>query len=450
MLSSLFATIDALVAYSYRHRETRSPSAQIFHTNRYESVKLRTAKATPAGNILYSVRESLIAADNLWGLYAVVATSAAVGLKLEKTRIGRSLSGPVCAMLITATLTNVGVMPVEGSLYLSVLQSFVVKLATPLLLLSADLSKILEETGVLLKAFLVGALGTMLGSGLGYFLFANSMSTVGLQGDSWKVASALTAKNIGGGLNFMAVADIFNISPVGITTGLAVDNILGLLYFPTLSWLGNTEYCQQEATKGLERQQNEKKKAENEIGDNKDGEELENYLTVLALGLTVAALAELLQQSTNFPAIAASTFMAVLIASSAPKKLASITKPGELIGKLFLLLFFGSIGNSSGSIFSTLQSSGALSFFGFGTILYTVHMIVLFVVGSKILKIPMPDLLVASNANIGNAATASAFTTAMGWKSRLEPAILVGNLGNFLGTFLGVWIGKNIFSKYLF
>ena len=39
------------------------------------------------------------------------------------------------------------------------LQSFVVKLATPLLLLGANLFKILKETKGLLKSFLLGTLG---------------------------------------------------------------------------------------------------------------------------------------------------------------------------------------------------------------------------------------------------------------------------------------------------
>ena len=137
--------------------------------------------------------------DNQWGLYAVIASSAAAALKLERnTAVGRSLSGPVTAMLISAILTNIGVLPPAGSVHLTNLQFFVLKLATPLLLFRADLRKIFRETGVMLQAFLLGTLGTLLGSFLAMFLLSGPLNTIGLPGDSWKIASALTAKNIGG------------------------------------------------------------------------------------------------------------------------------------------------------------------------------------------------------------------------------------------------------------
>ena len=137
--------------------------------------------------------------DNQWALYAVIATSAAAALKLEKnTKIGKSLSGPVTAMLISAILTNIGILPSEGSIHLINLQMFVLKLATPLLLFGADLKKIFRETGIMLKAFLLGTFGTLLGSFLGMLFLSGPLNNIGISGDGWKIASALTAKNIGG------------------------------------------------------------------------------------------------------------------------------------------------------------------------------------------------------------------------------------------------------------
>jgi uncharacterized membrane protein len=141
-------------------------------------------------------------------------------------------------MLISAIATNIGILPTAGSIYITQLQSFVVKLATPLLLLGADLKAIFRETKGLLKAFFVGTAGTLLGSILAYNLFASRLQEIGLPGDGWKIAAALTAKNIGGGLNFMAVVEILKPSPAAVSSGLTVDNLLGLLYFPLISTLG--------------------------------------------------------------------------------------------------------------------------------------------------------------------------------------------------------------------
>lgn len=136
---------------------------------------------------------------NQWGLYAIIASSAAAALRLErKTAFGKNLSGPVTAMLISAILTNIGILPASGSTHLVSLQIFVLKLATPLLLFGADLKKIFLETGIMLKAFLLGTVGTLLGSLTGMLLLSGPLNSIGVPGDSWKLASALTAKNIGG------------------------------------------------------------------------------------------------------------------------------------------------------------------------------------------------------------------------------------------------------------
>jgi Protein of unknown function (DUF819) len=140
--------------------------------------------------------------SNQWGLYAVIASSAAAALRLErKTSFGKNLSGPVTAMLISAILTNIGILPASGSIHLVSLQVFVLKLATPLLLFDADLKKIFLETGIMLKAFLLGTLGTLLGSLIGMLHLSAPLNSIGLPGDSWKLAGALTAKNIGGRLS---------------------------------------------------------------------------------------------------------------------------------------------------------------------------------------------------------------------------------------------------------
>lgn len=149
-----------------------------------------------ASNRLYSI----INGGDQWSVYASLAVVAAAGLKSEKTVVGRSLSGPVTAMLFASILTNVGILPHEGSIFVGQLQQFVVKLATPLLLLGADLREIFRETGILLRAFLLGSVGTLLGSTVAFTLFGRYLDDEG-----WKIVSALTAKNIGGGLNFMVL-----------------------------------------------------------------------------------------------------------------------------------------------------------------------------------------------------------------------------------------------------
>lgn len=385
--------------------------------------------------ILHSdVISSLISSDDKWALWSIASTAAALGLKLEKTAIGKSLSGPVCAMLITAILTNIGVLPSTGSIHLTNLQSFVVKLATPLLLLGADLKKIFNETGSLMKAFLLGTIGTLLGSSLGFIIFAPSLSSLGEVGDSWKIAASLTAKNIGGGLNFMSVVDALKPSSLSVGTGLAVDNLLGLFYFPLISWIGGDT---KDEVKIIDESNNTSNQNENEI---------ENMTNSLAIGMTIAAIAEFISKVTNLPSVPISTFIAVIVATMFPSQLKSIIPSGEVLGRLLLMLFFGSIGNSSGTIVSTFTSTGAAALCGFGLVLYAVHLTVILGFG-KLFKLDLPEILIASNANIGNSATAAALASSKGWKSKLLPAFLVGTFGNAIGTFCGLLLGQTFLKK---
>lgn len=380
---------------------------------------------------------SLIGTDDRWALWAIASSAAALGLKLERTAIGKSLSGPVCSMLITAILTNVGVLP-SGSIHMTNLQSFVVKLATPLLLLGADLNKIFRDTGSLMKAFLLGTIGTLLGSSLGFLLFGPNLSTLGELGDNWKIAACLTAKNIGGGLNFMSVADALKPSPLSIGTGLAVDNLLGLLYFPLISWIGGDS---KDSTSTIVES--------NQIRDEKSSSsenEIENLTTALAIGMAIAATAEFIATRTSLPPVPISTFIAVILATSIPSRLKEVIPSGDNLGRLLLMLFFGSIGTSSGTIATTFTSSGAVGLCGFGLVLYAVHLAVILGFG-KLLKFPLSEILIASNANIGNAATAAALASAKGWKSKLLPAFLVGTFGNAIGTFCGLILGQTFLRK---
>jgi len=369
-------------------------------------------------------------------------------------------------MLLTTILTMVGVLPIGGSVHITSLQGFVVKLATPLLLLGADLGEIFRETGSLLRAFLVGTCGTLLGSMLGYSLFASQLQSIGASGDGWKIAGCITAKNIGGGLNFMAVADILKVTPSTISTGLAVDNVVGLVYFPLVSWLGNKYNSNSNNSAidiGVKEEDSLVLSPDNSVDDeyglqassadsNRASKSCSlsddmRFMSALAIAFVLTALAETVSRMTAVPAIALSSIMTVLVASLLPTQLKPYVSPGELMGKLLLLLFCSSIGSSSGAIFQSMgnSSSGAVALFGYGVTLYVVHFVVIYVLGYLFMQLPIPDLLLGSNANIGNAATASALAVSMGWRSRLLPAILVGNLGNFIGTFGGLWLSTYVF-----
>lgn len=164
-------------------------SSSFHNLKTYNVLKTHNKQKISSKNAIDTVLigHTLISVDDKLSLWTVAAVAAATGLRLERTSIGKMLSGPVCAMLITSLLTNLGVVP-SGSGHMQSLQVFVVKLATPLLLLGADLKKIFRVTKSLMKCFFLGTMGTLLGSSLGFYLFSTSLSGFGEAGDSWKIA----------------------------------------------------------------------------------------------------------------------------------------------------------------------------------------------------------------------------------------------------------------------
>jgi hypothetical protein len=53
------------------------------------------------------------------------------------------------------------------------------------------------------------------------------------------IASALLAKNIGGGINYVAVCSCLGASSESVAAGLCVDNVMALFYFPLVSLLAS-------------------------------------------------------------------------------------------------------------------------------------------------------------------------------------------------------------------
>ena len=141
----------------------------------------------------------LFAADDSWALYTTLILCAAMGMRSEKTKVGAALSGPISTMLLAAILANAGLLPPAGAA-LSGLMLLLVRVATPLLLLGANLHVIREKSGRVGGAFLVGASGTALGAIMAYAALAAPLGAMGDPGDAWKLAGALAAKNIGGAL----------------------------------------------------------------------------------------------------------------------------------------------------------------------------------------------------------------------------------------------------------
>jgi uncharacterized membrane protein len=381
------------------------------------------------------LHKSLISSDDPWGNWSALAGMATLAQIIgRKTRVGRWLGPPVSAMALTLVLASVGILSPGGTAASQSLQVLSLQLATPFLLMGggANFGTIRQQVGLLLlESFTVASMATLLGCIIGWYVCGNLL-TISMGKDGLIVAAALLAKNIGGGINYVAVCRSLSASPEAFAAGLCVDNFFGLLYFPISSILaaGRPDITTINSSEDSLQQHMEPTKSFISI------QELTN---VLWIGSTLVWLGEKVGGKSS--ALPMTTLLTILLTTLCPKPYVDSWKPASnLLGNCALYLFFATAGAPGIKLAESVQ--GALIPLSlFLTFLYSIHGLILITCckwrRSSGAYAPQ-RLLVASSAAIGGPATAAALAEAMGWKSLLVPSLLIGNLGYAIATFLGI------------
>ena len=106
------------------------------------------------------------------------------------------------------------------------------------------------------------------------------------------------------------------------------------------------------------------------------------------------------------------------------------------LGFFFILIFLAVIGTlcDFGALANTGELAGSLLLFV--GLLVAIHGLVIFGVGA-LLKMDWDVVAVASQANVGGNTTAIAAAESLNRPDLLIPGVLVGSLGNALGTYVG-------------
>ncbi len=144
------------------------------------------------------MENSLIHPDQTFALWAILLSAATIGVWGEKTSWGSKVSGAVITMLVGFFLSNLRIIPLDAPTY-SIVWSFLVPFSIPLLLFNANLARIVRESGSMMVAYLIGSMGTLLGTILAYNLLP-------LGEQAGKLAGVFCATYIGGSVNFFATA----------------------------------------------------------------------------------------------------------------------------------------------------------------------------------------------------------------------------------------------------
>ncbi|MDX1380419.1 MAG: DUF819 family protein [Xanthomonadales bacterium] len=369
----------------------------------------------------------LIGSENVFALAAVLAAGAAFAFWAERQRWGRKLSGPMWAILFGLALSNLGVVPPAAPAF-SLVCDLLVPAAIPLLLFRADLRRILQVSGPMLLAFLLGVAGTVAGALLGFYVLPLGAEGAALTG-------AYTATYTGGSMNFVAVSKALGFEASSqYAAAIAADNLVSTLYLLGLVMLPAWSLARRWWPSPI---MDEAGEGAGWMDEHDDHLRIDHLAIALALSLALCAAGQVIATWLGVPryAILFITALALLAANLVPGQLARL-KGDFALGMLFMNLFFVTVG-AAAHLPSLLRDAGLL--LPFALIIVGVHALVL-LAGTRLLRIDLAEALTASNACVLGPSTAAAVAAGSGWRGLVTPAILVGVLGYAVANFLGVAI----------
>lgn len=341
---------------------------------------------------------------------------------------GKTVGTPIWVILICALLSNLGVIPsaMEGSPVYDGVFLYLAPLGIFIALLEVDLKSVKKAGLPLLLMFLLGSLATVIGVLVSWFL-VNPAVQIGDLAPA--VAGMFTGTYIGGSINFNAIALHYEVNQIGnlYAAATVVDNLIGT------PWIIATLILPKYLQKLFPR----KKLASAYSGEKSQGIEyvsISSLASLLALGLLGITVSKVLVGW--FPQVPEIIFLTTLslILAQFPEVQQLYGK--HTIGFFMILIFLAVIGTlcDFGALAQTGELAGTLMLFV--GLLVLIHGLVIFGVGAM-LKMDWDVIAVASQANVGGNTTAIAAAESLNRPDLLIPGVLVGSLGNALGTYVG-------------
>ena len=403
-------------------------------------------------------RPSLIAADDMWSLLAVLCVSVAASIWLEqKYNWASKLSGAIIALLFALALSNLAILPVNSSLYDDIIWGVAVPIGIPMLLLQCNLKKIWREAGQMLAIFLIGAVGTAVGAVIAFFLLKDHIPELA------GISAMMTGSYIGGGVNFAAMAAQFEVSQSMIGATTVADNMLMAIYFFVLILFAGMRFFRAHFSHPhideVERSAADRDAAQTqaaafwgrkEISLKDIAMNLAYAVVVVFLSRMVGSILGGLIPDNGGVSHVLNTFLSsqyvwittfsMIVATFCEDQVEKM-KGSQEIGTYLIYLFLFVIGVPA-SVVEIITKTPLL--FVFTAIMVLVNMIFCFV-GGKLIHADLEDIIIASNANIGGPPSAAGMAISQGWTKLVGPGLLMGVLGyvigNYAGTIIGAFLG---------
>ena len=354
--------------------------------------------------------------------------------------------------LIPAIYNTLGLIDGEASRLYFVASRYLLPATLVLLTLAIDLGSIVRLGPKLLILFATATFGVVIGGPIAFLLW-QWLAPETVAGDVWRGLTAVAGSWIGGGANQAAMKEIFAIDSNLFGTMVAVDVIVANIWMAVLLWMAANQQRLDERrgadTQALTalRQQVEKIEAERARIL-----KLPDLMFILAIGFGVTGLAHALATPLAglFAGLAwaerlslASEFFWIVVLATTIGLLLSATKVRNLegagaskIGSAMLYVLVAAIGMQM-NLRAILTSP---SLFGVGLTWIAIHALLLIGM-TRLLRAPTFYLAIASQANIGGAASAPVVAAA--FHPSLAPVgVLLAVLGYALGTYCAWFTGQ--------
>ena len=391
---------------------------------------------------------TLIQPEDSFAILTVILLAASLGIVGERKKWYGKFSGIVITIFFTILLASTGIIPSasDPSLEVPVYQmafTYIIPLAIPLLLFNVNIPRMIRESGRLLKAFMLGTFGICIG-----VLIAGLLFPLGDEG--YKLAAVFSATYIGGAVNFMAVADALNFvdSPL-FPAAIAIDNVLTNFVIMFLFFLPSWKLMRRLVPSRSGTTDSKPEVSHTELTGTSDQAThslvvMEKITVSLFITTTIGAvsiwlapyLESLLSTDINLEILLITIFI-IVVSNMFPRQMAKLEPIAFQLGFFLLFVFLAVVGAASDVRVIVASSPWVLLFV---LVALVVHLLVM-IVGSRLLSISLEELSIASAANIGGTATSAPMATALDMKKAITPAVMIGMIGNVIGTFIGVGIG---------
>jgi len=354
-----------------------------------------------------------------------------LALYASKTKWGRPLGAALLVIVFTAVLANLKLIPSASNsipLYDAIFK-YVAPISIFYLLLGANLKSIRKAGLPMIGLFLIGSLATVIGILVSWYL----ISPENILGDDGKIlAGMLTGTYTGGSVNFNAVALAFDFQERGIlyAGAIAVDNVI------TAIWIVIT-IALPVVLRRFFMDKRISKSSDTDIKSESDVITLTSLSWLLLIGLVSFLVSKLVTQFfPDIPSIITISTIGIVLAQT--RFIANLVG-SHTLGLYLVYLFLAVIG-----AFCEISSVIALGQIGITLFFFTllavfIHGLVIIGIGGFIFR-DWDMVAIASQANIGGGTSAIALAETFSRNELILPAILVGTLGNALGTYLGFMV----------